>query len=82
MTHRNLLILLLSIFPLALFSQQFFRTGSTDDVETEPLFGIYLAGGASDNNQGMAWLAARANGGDVVVLRASGSDGYNNYIYS
>ncbi|TVQ82414.1 MAG: T9SS C-terminal target domain-containing protein [Bacteroidetes bacterium] len=74
----------LSFIFIVFFShaQTFYRVGSEENVETEPLFGILLAGGATDNNQGMAWLAERANGGDVVVLRASGSDGYNNYIYS
>jgi cyanophycinase-like exopeptidase len=30
----------------------------------------------------MKWLLQKANGGDVVVLRSSGSNGYNNYLYS
>jgi cyanophycinase-like exopeptidase len=39
-------------------------------------------GGASDNDQALQWLLQKANGGDVVVLRSSQSDGYNNYLYS
>lgn len=77
-------ILFISFFVIAfsLDAQIFYYTGSDIDVETEPVFGILLAGGATDNDDGMTWLAERANGGDVVVLRASGSDGYNDYIYS
>lgn len=30
----------------------------------------------------MVWFLNKANGGDVVVLRASGSDGYNNCFYT
>lgn len=63
-------------------TQEFYHTGSPDNVDSIPEFGILLAGGASDNDDGMQWLAEKANGGDVVVLRASGSDGYNDYIYS
>ena len=39
-------------------------------------------GGAGENDQAMIWFLQRANGGDVLVLRASGSDGYNDYMYS
>ena len=38
-------------------------------------------GGASENDDGMA-VSERAGGGDVLVLRASGSDGYNSYFYN
>jgi cyanophycinase-like exopeptidase len=63
-------------------AQTFFHTGSTIDVNTNQLPGIVLAGGASDNNDAMRWFLQRADGGDIVVLRASGADGYNNYLYS
>jgi cyanophycinase-like exopeptidase len=39
-------------------------------------------GGASESDEAMAWFVEKANGGDVLVLRSSGSDGYNNYLYS
>lgn len=57
--------------------------GSADDVVTEnhqP--GIVLAGGGGDNSNAMTWFLNRADGGDVVVLRASGGDAYNNYLFS
>ncbi|MFP4288102.1 MAG: T9SS type A sorting domain-containing protein [Bacteroidales bacterium] len=77
-----LFFFLLIIIMAPAYNQQFFYTGNTADLDTTPEFGILLAGGGSDNDDGMQWLATRANGGDVVVLRASGSDGYNDYIYS
>ncbi len=64
------------------FAQEFYHTGSDDPVNTSPLPGILLAGGQSDNNDAMTWFLERADGGDIVVIRASGSDGYNNYLYS
>jgi cyanophycinase-like exopeptidase len=39
-------------------------------------------GGASESEEAMVWFLNKANGGDVVVLRASGSDGYNDYFYT
>jgi len=39
-------------------------------------------GGASEHDEAMKWFLQRANGGDILVLRASGSDGYNAYLYS
>lgn len=39
-------------------------------------------GGASEDDEGMRWFLQRANGGDVLVLRATGTDGYNNYMFA
>ncbi len=65
-----------------LSAQTFYHTGNEEPVETNHLPGLVLAGGAGDNDDAMQWMLERADGGDVVVLRASGSDGYNNYFYS
>ena len=57
--------------------------GSTDDLVTENhMPGIVLAGGGLDNDDAMKWFLNRADGGDVVVIRSSSTDGYNNYLYS
>ena len=66
------------------FSQGYteYKTGSTTDAVISPEAGICLMGGASESDEAMVWFLNKANGGDVVVLRASGSDGYNNYFYS
>ncbi len=39
-------------------------------------------GGGGENDEAMKWFLYGANGGDVVVLRTSGSDGYNDYMYT
>ena len=39
-------------------------------------------GGATEDDNAMKWFLQRANGGDVLVLRATGSNGYNSYLYS
>lgn len=61
-------------------------SGSTTDVQTTPLGGVLLAGGGTDSDAGMRWLLAQGGArgtlryGDVVVLRTSGTNGYNEYF--
>lgn len=43
--------------------------------------GFVLAGGGSDVDAAMQWLLERSGGGDIVIIRASGSTGYNEYLY-
>ncbi|MFZ4783904.1 MAG: T9SS type A sorting domain-containing protein [Flavobacteriales bacterium] len=57
-------------------------TGNDLDVVTSPLGGVCLMGGATESDDAMKWFLERCDGGDVLVLRASGSDGYNDYLYS
>jgi len=57
-------------------------TGDTTDVNPAPQFGILLAGGATDNDNAMTWFLERANGGDVLIIRDSGANGYNDYLFS
>ena len=59
-----------------------FFVGNNTDIVTQPLGGVCLMGGASEEDEAVKWFLQRAQGGDVVVLRASGSDGYNDYFYS
>jgi len=60
---------------------EFFKTGNSDTV-TNPLGGICMMGGRTENDNAMRWFLQRAQGGDVLVMRASGADGYNSYFYS
>ena len=77
-------ILCLLIIPELSFSQDFtlYLTGNKNDTITAPLGGICMMGGRRENNEAMKWFLNRANGGDIVILRASGSDGYNEYLFS
>lgn len=76
--------LLLLLFPLFSFSQGFtsYFIGNATNSTATPTFGVCLMGGATESNAAMTWLLQKANGGDVLVLRSSGSDGYNDYFYS
>lgn len=66
------------------FAQNYkeYLTGNAADITTNHQSGICLMGGNIDQREGMKWFLTQANGGDVVVLRASGEDGYNNFMYS
>lgn len=57
-------------------------TGDVTNVETNPDYGICLMGGSTEDDRAMIWFLEKANGGDILVIRASGSDGYNDYFYS
>ncbi len=66
------------------FAQSYtsFMAGNPDDAVVNIQPGFVLAGGGTDNDDAMKWMLSRAKGGDVLVLRASGSNGYNNYLFS
>ena len=55
-------------------------TGNSN-INTTPNGGIVLMGGSSEDDNAMRWFLNRASGGDIVVLRTSGADGYNQYMY-
>ena len=57
-------------------------TGNFFDRQTTPIGGICMMGGATEHDEAMRWFLTRADSGDILVLRASGSDGYNSYMYS
>lgn len=57
-------------------------TGNQTDKIASPGGGICLMGGATEDDNAMRWFLERAGGGDVLVLRASGADGYNEYMYT
>jgi len=57
-----------------------YLTGSPADVSPATTGGLLLEGGGTDVPDAFKWLVARAGGGDIVIIRASGADGYNNFI--
>ncbi len=60
----------------------YYLTGSgvdAADITTRP--GLGLMGGGTDVDALFTWMGERAGGGDFVVIRASGADGYNQYVY-
>ncbi|MDB5276706.1 MAG: cyanophycinase-like protein [Ferruginibacter sp.] len=58
-----------------------YLTGDAADVTTSPTAGLILMGGGTDVDAAIKWFLQRAGGGDVVVIRATGADGYNQYMY-
>jgi cyanophycinase-like exopeptidase len=76
--------LLVFFYSFLTFSQNYtsYFTGNSTDLVTNPQGGICLMGGASEDDNAMKWFLERANGGDVLVLRATGADGYNDYLFS
>jgi cyanophycinase len=59
----------------------YYLTGNGDDVSGTTRFGLALMGGGTDVDALFTWMGQRAGGGDFVVIRASGADGYNQYVY-
>ncbi|MBK6765602.1 MAG: T9SS type A sorting domain-containing protein [bacterium] len=57
-------------------------TGLPFDSHAQPAGGVCMMGGATEHDEAMRWFLRRAQGGDILVLRASGADGYNDYLYS
>jgi cyanophycinase len=57
-------------------------TGSAADATpASTRAGLLLLGGGGDVPAAWRWFVACAGGGDIVVLRASGADGYNDFLF-
>lgn len=80
----KLIIGILLLLSNACLTQNYtsYFTGNTADLVVNPKGGTCLMGGAGEHDNAMRWFLEQANGGDVLVLRASGSDGYNTYLFS
>jgi cyanophycinase len=79
----KLAILLVTAVPATAFAQnafQVFTAGNARDLQTKPSFGLALIGGGTDQADAFRWFLGKAAGGDVLVLRASGTDAYNPYM--
>lgn len=58
----------------------YFLTGNSADARPRTSPGYLLAGGGKTDDESFRWFLAKGGGGDVVVLRASGGDGYHEYF--
>ena len=58
-----------------------YLTGNAADVNTNAIAGLLLMGGSTDVDAAISWFLQRAAGGDVVVIRSTGADGYNQYMF-
>lgn len=66
------------------FAQDFtyFSIGDTSDVAITGTGGVCIMGGGTEDDTAMQWFLNKAQSGNVLVLRASGSDGYQDYFYN
>ncbi len=55
-------------------------TGNPANVQRPVRGGLALMGGGEDQDEAFRFLLERGGGGDVLVLRASGADGYNQWL--
>ena len=54
--------------------------GNEADAQSDPRGGIALMDGGPDVDDAFRWMLSQSHGGDVVVIRTPGGDGYNEYI--
>lgn len=77
-----LLLLLALAVRVPAAGYDYFLTGNAADfVPARTEGGLLLSGGGGDVDAAFRWFVAKAGGGDIVVLRASGGDGYNRYLH-
>lgn len=81
---KSITLLICGLLLSSVYAQNYtsYFTGNATDLVATPSGGVCLMGGATEEDEAMKWFLQRANGGDILVLRASGSDGYNDYFYT
>ncbi len=55
--------------------------GDPNDVATNTSGGTLLMGGSTDVDAAMLWMINKSGGGDIVVLRSTGTNAYNQYLF-
>jgi cyanophycinase len=77
--------LLVFLSPVGLFaaksSYEYYCVGNANDVTTTTTAGTVLMGGGTDVDAAFQWMIGKSGGGDFVVIRTTGTDAYNPYIY-
>ena len=61
-------------------SLEIYFSGSTQNVSPITTPALALMGGGTDQDDAWAWFLKQANFGDVVAIRGSGGDGYNDML--
>lgn len=59
---------------------ELYASGAAEDVAPATIPLLLLVGGGVDRDDAMASFVKHAGFGDIVILRESGSDGYNSYL--
>jgi cyanophycinase len=60
---------------------EYYVVGNSGDVIKSTSAGTLLMGGGTDVDAAFQWMIEKSGGGDFVVIRATGTDAYNPYIY-
>src|SRR5215212_9087125 len=60
---------------------EYYAVGNQNDVTKTTTAGTVLMGGGTDVDAAFQWMIGKSGGGDFVVIRATGTDAYNPYIY-
>ena len=78
---KLLFLLFVMISAIQLHAKSLGRLGNPKDTITSTSAGYLLAGGSTDVDEAMHWFLQKSGGGDIVIIRASGGSGYNEYLY-
>jgi cyanophycinase len=72
--------LFIGTIPFA-FANSLGRVGNSKDTLTTSEPGYLLMGGSTDVDEAIKWFLQKSGGGDIIILRASGGAGYNQYMF-
>src|SRR5215208_1799952 len=62
-------------------SYEYYVAGNSGNVTRTTSAGLVLMGGGTDVDAAFQWMISKSGGGDFVVIRATGTDAYNPWIY-
>jgi cyanophycinase len=60
---------------------RYLLVGNPGDVAARTTAGLVLAGGGADLDEAFRWMIGRSGGGDFLVVRTTGTDAYNDYVF-
>ena len=60
---------------------EYYVTGNEGNAVTNTSGGLLLMGGSTDVDAGFQWMIGKSGGGDFVVIRATGTDAYDPWIF-
>ncbi len=69
------------LFLLAQHPYRYYLTGNPAPITRTPIPAFALIGGGEDVDEINHWFATKANHGDLLILRATGTDAYNPYFF-
>jgi cyanophycinase len=78
--NMRLASLAIAVSALSAADYTYYLSGSSADATPATQGGYLLMGGGRDDPRAFRWFLQRGGWGDVVILRASGSDGYHQFL--